>query len=27
MGEAILAGARTFGKQTDDQTLLVIRRS
>jgi serine phosphatase RsbU (regulator of sigma subunit) len=27
MGEAILAGARAFGKQTDDQTLLVIRRS
>jgi serine phosphatase RsbU (regulator of sigma subunit) len=26
MGAAILEGARAFGKQTDDQTLLVIRR-
>ncbi len=27
MGAAILADARAFGKQTDDQTLLVIRRN
>ena len=27
MADAILAQARVFGKQTDDQTLLVIRRS
>lgn len=27
MGAAILADARAFGKQTDDQTLLMIRRN
>lgn len=26
MAEAILSGAKVFGKQTDDQTLLIIRR-